>query len=75
VLSQTDPAAAEGLWDRYLAALRAEDFRQGENFHAPWENIGLNSASFQNPVFLPSVTLPFSVLSDPKRHQNPYMNH
>ena len=75
VLCKTDPAAAEGICDRYLAALRAGDFRRGENFHAPWENIGRHSASFQNPVFLPSVTLPFSVLAAPQKHQNPCENH
>jgi hypothetical protein len=67
VLRRFDPHAAEAVLSRYLAALRAEDFRQGESFCAPWENIGREPAAFQNPVFLPSVTLPYAVLTSPER--------
>ena len=67
VLRKTDPLLAEAVLDRYLAALRAEDFRKGAEFNAPWENIGREPAAFQNPVFLPSVTLPYAILTNPGR--------
>jgi hypothetical protein len=67
VLRRTDPPLAEEILGRYLAALQAEDFRKGAQFNAPWENLGREPAAFQNPVFLPSVTLPYAVLNSPAR--------
>lgn len=67
VLRRSDPGLALAVLDRYLEALRAGDFRQGPASSAPWENIGREPAAFQNPVFLPSVTLPYAVLTAPHR--------
>ncbi len=67
VLRRHDEHAADRLLDRYLAALRRDDFRQGPENNAPWENIGTESRAFQNPVFLTSVTLVLSVLTDSRR--------
>jgi len=67
VLRKTDHLLAEAVLDRYLAALRDEDFRKGAEFNAPWENLGREPAAFQNPVFLPSVTLPYAILTNPGR--------
>lgn len=57
-----DDGLAQAVFARYLAHLRAGDFRKGEKFGAPWECLGRNGAGRQNPVYMTSVTVPLSVL-------------
>ncbi len=61
------PVLVEAVLDRFHAALRAVDFRKGTDFNASWETLGREPAVFQNPVFLPSVTLPYAILTKPER--------
>jgi hypothetical protein len=62
-LQPNEPDLAGAVCGRYLAHLRAEDFRKGEGRGAPWECFGLDLSYKQNPVYLTSVTLPLSLLS------------
>jgi hypothetical protein len=54
------------VFDQYLAHLRAQDFRKGEKFNAPWECFGRDGKNAQNPVYMASVTLPLSVIEQLK---------
>lgn len=71
------PALAQGVFDRYLAHLRENDFRQkgigsrqgltprsSPKFGAPWECFGIALDHAQNPVYMTSVTLPLAVLQN-----------
>ena len=63
--AQTDPEAAAALVRDYLRQLRADDFRKGDAFGAPWECRHPEDNHRQNPVYLTSVTAPLAVfLSD-----------
>jgi hypothetical protein len=62
-LREQDKALAQQVLDRYLAHLRSQDFRRGDDFGAPWECFGRDGAAQQNPVYMTSVTLPLAVLS------------
>jgi hypothetical protein len=62
-LRDQDQSLAEEVLKRYVQHLRAQDFRKGEKFGAPWECFGRNGAAQQNPVYMTSVTLPLAVLS------------
>ena len=46
----------------YIAHLREQDFRRGQNFGAPWECFGKDAKARQNPVYLCSVTVPLGVI-------------
>jgi hypothetical protein len=61
-LQPVDPALARGVCERFLADLRAGDFRKGAGRGAPWECFGIDMAGAQNPVYMTSVTLPLAVL-------------
>ena len=56
------PELARRVFDEYIAHLREQDFRRGEQFGAPWECFGKDGAHRQNAVYMTSVTLPLSVL-------------
>jgi hypothetical protein len=74
-LSERDPASARKLFDDMMAHLRRESFLQGDAFSAPWECIGWNNTALQNPVFVPSITVPYSVLAashETLRNQRPH---
>ena len=58
-----DRPLAQKVRDRYVEHLRAQDFRQGEKFGAPWECLGRDGAAQQNPVYMASVTVPLAALS------------
>jgi hypothetical protein len=45
-----------------LAHLRAQDFRRGKGYGAPWEVYGPNGRARQNPVYMASVALPYGIL-------------
>ena len=47
-----------------IAHLRAQDFRKAPGNGAPWEVFGRNGQARQNPVYMASVALPYSVLKD-----------
>ncbi|WP_043584687.1 hypothetical protein [Geminisphaera colitermitum] len=55
------------LFDDMIAHFRAEDFRQGSAYNAPWECIGKTdsthpASAHRNPIFLGSVAVPCGVL-------------
>jgi hypothetical protein len=63
----------ESLWkeDRALAFqisadmmshMRAQDFRKGPGYGAPWECYGRNGQARQNAVYMASVALPYGIL-------------
>jgi len=62
-IAKADEAAARRLAGEYIAALRADDFRQGEEFGSPWECMHPQGDHRQNPVYMTSVSLPLAVLS------------
>ncbi len=62
VLYEYRPEAARAYLQRYLNSMKKEDFRKGQSF-APWEWIFNEKRSDVCPVFGPSATLPFAVLS------------
>jgi hypothetical protein len=62
VLERDRPAQALAVFAEYIAHLRGGDFRQGERHGAPWECIGWDGKADQNPVFVPSVAMPYGVL-------------
>ena len=57
----TDPAAADQLLSEYLEELRKDDFRQGQDFHSPWECMHPDNAH-QNAVYLTSVSCPYAAV-------------
>ena len=62
VLDRVQPQRASAVFQGYIAQLRKGDFRQGEPHGAPLECLGWNGQADQNPVFVPSVALPYGVL-------------
>tara|TARA_Y100001933_G_C19014791_1_gene570856 strand:+ start:5243 stop:6520 length:1278 start_codon:yes stop_codon:yes gene_type:complete len=62
VLYEFRPHQARAYLQRYLTALKQEDFRDGNSF-APWEWIFEDVRSENCPVFGPSVTLPYAILT------------
>jgi hypothetical protein len=61
-LHTTHPRLASHAFGEYVAHLRAQDFRRGEKFGAPWECFGRDGAARQNPVYMTSVTAPLAVI-------------
>ena len=51
------PEAAAALFDEFIAELRANDFRKGSEFDAPYECVGLDG-HIENPVYLTTVACP-----------------
>jgi len=62
-LRHEDAVLAQAVFSRYLAHARANDFRQGEKFGAPWECISRDGTGQKNPIYMTSVTVPLAVLS------------
>jgi len=59
-IARVDEPAARRLAAAYLDHLRAEDFRRGDNFGAPWECVHPAGDYRQNPIYLTSVTCPLA---------------
>ncbi len=57
-----DPVMARKQLATFVAHLREQDFRKGEQFGAPWECFGRDGAARQNPIYMASVALPLSVV-------------
>jgi hypothetical protein len=64
VLHREGTGRAEEFLRRYLETIKAEDFRKRQDGKfSPWEWIFSNERSVECPVFGPSVTLPYAILS------------
>lgn len=63
VLADFAPDLATRVFNEFIAHLRRESFQRGSEFGAPWECIGWDGFANQNAVFVPSVTVPYSILS------------
>ncbi|MGV8096103.1 MAG: hypothetical protein AB2L24_29985 [Mangrovibacterium sp.] len=59
-ISKTDAGLAQKLAAEYIAELRENDYRKGEEYGAPYECFH-PSGHRQNPVYLATVTCPYSV--------------
>ena len=59
-----DRPLALQVFGEMIAHLRAQDFRKAPGNGAPWEVFGRNGQARQNPVYMASVALPYSVLKD-----------
>lgn len=60
VLEKIDKAQAKAVFNEYVKHLREQDFRKGGD--APWECFGKDGKARQNPIYMASVALPYSVL-------------
>jgi hypothetical protein len=65
-----DPPLAGQLFREYLQHLRQHDFRIDPKSGAPWECIG-PKGYVQNGVYMTSVTLPWSILSNSEKSNAP----
>jgi hypothetical protein len=57
-----DRPLALHVFNEMLAHLRAQDFRKGPGYGAPWEVFGANGQARQNGVYMASAALPYSIL-------------
>ena len=57
-VADIDEALARDLAAQYIAALRKDDFRKGDDYGAPWECRHRENNHRQNPVYLTSVSEP-----------------
>lgn len=64
VLAEESPDLARGIFYEMIEQFKAEDFRKGADFHAPWECFGKDGNAQNNPVFLGSVTVPYGVIKE-----------
>ncbi len=62
VLWKQDRPLALQVFREMLAHLRAQDFRKGPGYGAPWECYGHNGQARQNAVYMASVALPYGIL-------------
>ena len=62
VLTKESPAWARRIFKEMIGHFQAEDFRKGEDFHAPWECLGKDGKFRNNPLFIGSVAVPYGVL-------------
>jgi hypothetical protein len=67
-LWEWDRPLALQVFGEMLAHLRAQDFRQGPGYGAPWEVFGPNGQARQNGVYMASVALPYGILKGLQRH-------
>lgn len=58
--AKVDYPAAQKLAGEYIAQLRADDFRKGLRFGAPWECMHPEENHRQNPVYLTSASCPLA---------------
>lgn len=63
VLKDSYPDQAHAITSRFLEHMCQNAFTKGEMFGAPWECIGRDATAEQNPVFAPSVTVPFATIT------------
>jgi hypothetical protein len=61
-LWKQDRPLALQVFTELLAHLRAQDFRKGPGYGAPWEVFGPNGQARQNGVYMASVALPYGIL-------------
>lgn len=61
-LKKHEPVLARNVFRDYIQHLREHDFRKGESHSAPWECFGPTAGAHRNPVYMTSVTLPWSVI-------------
>jgi arylsulfatase A-like enzyme len=61
-LWKQDRPLALQVFGEMLAHLRAQDFRKGPGYGAPWEVFGPNGQARQNGVYMASVALPYGIL-------------
>lgn len=59
-VAKADPLPARQLAQDFIAHLRADDFRKGDAFGAPWECRHEEELHRQNPVYLTSVSCPLA---------------
>ncbi|MEZ5104955.1 MAG: hypothetical protein R2757_10705 [Draconibacterium sp.] len=59
-IAKSNPDVARSLAKEYIDELKANDFRKGEKFGAPYECIQ-PTGEIQNPVYLTTVTCPYAV--------------
>ena len=62
-LKDSHPIIANQLCSDYLAHLRNGDFQKGPAFGAPFECFSNDLAATRNPVYMTSVTVPWSILN------------
>jgi hypothetical protein len=67
-VARSEEDMASRIAREYIDHLRADDFRKGEKFGAPWECLGPDRNVYQNPVYMASVTVPLAVLSQYENH-------
>ena len=60
-IAQVDVASARKMVAEYIAELRENDYRKGENFNSPIECFNLDNGHSQNPVYMTTVTSPYIV--------------
>ncbi len=60
VLERLDKGQAVKIFNEFIKHLREQDFRKGGG--APWECFGKDGKAKQNPIYMASVALPYSVL-------------
>lgn len=65
VLDRIDKPSAQLIFLDFIKHLRDQDFRKGGG--APWECFGKDGKARQNPIYMASVALPYSVIKDTKR--------
>ncbi len=69
-VAKEDYPLAQSFARDYLKELRADDFRKGEQFGAPWECMHWEKKHRQNPVYLTSVTCPLAAFRRIQSEQN-----
>lgn len=57
-----DRGLALGVFEEMTQQLRQQDYRLGRGHGAPWEVFGRGGTARQNPLYLASVALPYSIL-------------
>jgi hypothetical protein len=62
----SDRELAAEVFRQYVAHLREQDFRRGEQFGAPWECFGRDGKAKQNAVYMASVTVPLAAVEQLK---------
>ncbi len=66
-LWKEDRKLALHVFEEMIAHLRAQDFRKGQGYGAPWEDFfGANGPERRNAVYMVSVALPYSILKELK---------
>lgn len=64
ILKADYPELSQALANRFVAHMRQNAFTRGETCGAPWECIGWDGEAKQNPIFGPSITVPFAAMTE-----------